>query len=449
MVYILKKTPCGVLRGVDTQQGYSYFQNIPYATANRWEKPVEVTGWEGEYDATTPTPWCPQGNTFATEKDRYAGFYAYENIVKQPVWYSEDCQRLNIWVPDGAQKAPVLVYIHGGSYCNGGSTNPAYSSEAYAKKGLVAVTINYRLNAFAGAVGGDHTGNYGLWDQITALQWLKNNIAAFGGDPDCITIMGESAGAMSVQDLIVSPLAKGLFHRAIMLSGGGILPVEFARRPREQAEAVWEAIRLALGAADWKEMQAVPGEQLFRTWMKVSAEQKYVTPATPVIDGITIPDDPMALAERGEVNGVPAIIGFLSEDMWPHTLYEAAMQWGVLMDKANMGPVYGYYFDRQLPGSDDGAFHGCDIRYAFRTFHTCWRPFEETDFRISENMMDYFAAFAETGTPAVAGLARWEALGKEQAKFLHFGDEPCAMVTVPEERLQVTQAKGKPFPVRK
>ncbi len=449
MRYVLKETPCGKLRGVDTQDGYSYFQNIPYATAKRWEKPVEVKSWEGEYDASTPTPWCTQAGSFATEKDRYAGFYAYENIVKQSVRYSEDCQRLNIWMPEGAEKAPVLVYIHGGSYCTGGSSNPAYNSAAYAKRGLVAVTINYRLNLFASAVGGGHTGNYGLWDQITALQWIKNNIAAFGGDPDRVTVMGESAGAMSVQDLILSPLAKGLFHRAIMMSGGGILPVEFSRRTPEKAEKVWEAIRLALGAADWQELQAVPEEQLFRTWTRVCAEEKYITPATPVVDGITIPDDPRVLAEKGEVNGVPAIIGFLSEDMWPHTLYGAALQWGALMEKAKLGAVYGYYFDRQLPGSDDGAFHGCDIRYAFRTFHTCWRPFEETDFRISENMMDYFASFAQSGVPAAAGLPRWEALGEQQTRFLHFGDQPCAMVTVPEEKLQATQALNKPFPIRR
>ena len=125
MRYIVKETPCGSLRGIDTQEGYARFQNIPYGEAERWERPREVTHWEGQYDASTPTPWCVQGGAFATEKDRYAGFYAYENIVKQPVRYSEDCLRLNIWTPDGAENAPVLVYIHGGSYCNGGSSNPA------------------------------------------------------------------------------------------------------------------------------------------------------------------------------------------------------------------------------------------------------------------------------------------------------------------------------------
>ena len=140
MRYTVRQIPCGTLRGLDTQKGYALFKNIPYAHAERWEKPVEVTGWEGEYDASTPPPWCIQGGTFATEKDRYAGFYPYENIVKQVNWYSEDCQRLNVWAPDGAENAPVLVYIHGGSYCSGGGSNPAYNCKHYAKKGLVAVT---------------------------------------------------------------------------------------------------------------------------------------------------------------------------------------------------------------------------------------------------------------------------------------------------------------------
>ena len=446
MGYVVRQTPCGSVRGMDMGEGYALFRNIPYATANRWERPVEVTDWEGEWDASTPTPWCPQAGTYATERDRYAAFYGYENTAKQAVFYSEDCQRLNIWMPDGAQKAPVLVYIHGGSYCNGGSSNPAYNSAGYAKKGLVAVTINYRLNAFGSAVGGGHTGNYGLWDQITALTWIQHNIAAFGGDPDRVTIIGESAGAMSVQDLVWSPLAAGLFHGAIMMSGGGILPLYFARRRPQEAERVWEIIRKTLGAEDWEQMRSVPAETLYRTWLRVTTAEKYLTPATPVIDGITIPDEPLALAKSGRINNVPMIIGLLSEDMWPNTLYEAALEWGLLMEEAGCGPVYGYYFDRQLPGSDHGAFHGADIRYAFGTFDTSWRPFEAVDYRISENIMDYFTAFATTGVPGVQDLAKWEPLGKDQTKFLNFGDAPCAMIRVPADRLIATQAKDQPFP---
>jgi len=331
---------------------------------------------------------------------------------------------------------------------SGGSTAPAYNGAAYAKRGFVAVTINYRLNMFASAVGGGHTGNYGLWDQITALQWIKHNIAGFGGDPDCVTVMGESAGAMSVQNLIYSPLANGLFHRAIMMSGGGIFFRAFSINSRDNAAKLWEDVRVALGSPTWAEMQKMPAEDIFRTWTRICAEGKYVTPATPVIDGITIPDTAENMAKSGRVNNVPTVLGFLSEDMWPHTLYQIALQWGVMMEEIGHAPVYGFYFDRQQPGSDDGAYHACDVRYAFGTLDTCWRPFTEIDYRISEDMMDYFIAFATNGVPSADHLAKWEPLGKDQKKFLHFGDEPCAMVDVPVDRLEAWQAKGKPFPTR-
>ena len=196
MRYIVKETPCGKIRGGDNGQGYHTFLNISYAKAQRWERPEQVRHWEGIYDATVPAPHCPQSATYSAKTNPTSRFYAYESVVKQVAYYSEDCQRLNIWAPENAKNAPVLVFIHGGSYLNGGSTAYSFAGNNYAKRGLVAITINYRLNIFASAVGGGHTGNYGLWDQITALQWLRNNIAAFGGDPDRITIMGESAGAM-------------------------------------------------------------------------------------------------------------------------------------------------------------------------------------------------------------------------------------------------------------
>lgn len=445
MRYIVKDTPCGKIRGADTQQGYFLFQNIPYAKAGRWERPTETTHWEGVLDATIPTPWCIQPATYSYRENGTLRFYSYETVIKQTVSYSEDCQRLNIWTPENGEKAPVIVYIHGGSNINGGSTAINQHGDRYAQKGVVAVTINYRLSVFASAIGGGYTGNYGLWDQIAALSWIHNNIASFGGDPDRITVMGESAGATSTQNLIYTPFAKGLFHRAIMMSGGGIY---LRNRTPDKVEKVWDEVRADLGNPSWAEMKEMDPETLLMAWIRVIKTGKHVRPAPPVIDGITIPDNPEILAKEGRVNDVPAIIGVLSEDAHPYTMYQAALEWGELMEEQNMGPVYGFYFDRQQPGSDDGAYHNCDVRYAFGKLDTCWRPFTEIDYRISENMMDYFIAFATTGEPAAAHLAKWEPLGKTQKKFLHFGDEPCAMVDVPEERLQTWQAKGKPFPTR-
>lgn len=445
MRYIIKDTPCGQIRGADTCKGYYYFQNIPYATAQRWEIPQETTQWEGIYDATLPTPHCLQEAAFRTPQSPTRLFYNYESVVKQTISFVEDGLRLNIWTPANAEKAPVLVYIHGGGYNTGGSFAASFNGHNYAARGLIAVTINYRLNAFASAVGGGHTGNYGLWDQITALKWLWHNIAAFGGDPDRITIMGESAGAMSVQNLIYTPLAKGLFHGAIMMSGGGIFPKAFSIRTQETAQKLWNEVCAEMGM-DWEQLKQADPKELFLAWERVTIAGKYITPSTPVVDGITIPDLPENLASSGQVNDVPSIIGFLSEDMWPATLHEISLRWGQLMEQVGHAPVYGYYFDRQMPGSDHGAYHACDVRYAFGTLEQCWRPFNEIDYRISENMMDYFTAFATTGKPEVAGLAQWQPLGEKQTQYLHFGDEPCAMVDVPVERLQAQQAKGKPFP---
>ena len=241
MRYIVKQTPCGNIRGAQTE-GFCVFSNIPYAHAKRWERPEEVTAWEGEYDATQPAVWSMQEAAFREVRTPTRLFYNYETVVKQFQRYSEDGLRLNIWTPLAAENLPVLVYIHGGGYNSGGCSALHFSGEGYTQKGIICVSINYRLTAFASAVGGEHTGNYGLWDQICALQWLRRNIAAYGGDPERITVMGQSAGAMSVQNLIYSPLAKGLFQGAIMVSGGGIFPNAFAIRTPETAQKLWEAL---------------------------------------------------------------------------------------------------------------------------------------------------------------------------------------------------------------
>lgn len=446
MRYIYHSCPCGQIRGIEAEE-YALFKGVPFATAKRWEAPVEVTNWNGVFDATVPGMWCIQNDTYPHERVGPDQFYTDEIVEKQVNIYSEDCLNLNIWTKGDMVDAPVLVFIHGGSYETGGGGSPTFNGKAYCKKGIVLVTINYRLNAFSSAVGDGYTGNYGLQDQICALQWIKHNIQAFGGNPNRVTIMGESAGAMSVQNLILSPLAKGLFHGAIMMSGGGILPKAFAIKEPQIAENLWNDIRNRLQAESLKELSNVPADQIFKTWKCISESKKqYAFSTTPVIDGITIPESPLKLAESGKVNAVPAIIGVLSEDMWPTRLYEAAVEWGALMDKAGMPSVYAYYFDRAVPGSDDGAYHGCDLRYAFGTLYTSWRPYEEIDQRISQNMIDYFAGFVKTGIPCSTNLATWNPITQNNLMFMHFGDSDCEMCKVPEEHLLNVQKRHKPFP---
>lgn len=446
MHYSYRTCACGTVKGIGAAE-YDLFKGIPYAHAQRWEPPVPVTQWQEELDATVQGVWCPQRNTFDPPNTPTARFYRNENVEKQTILYSEDCLNLNVWTPKDAENAPVLVYIHGGSFETGGGSAPSFRGLEYCRRGILLVTINYRLNAFSSAVGDGHSGNYGLQDQICALQWVQRNIAGFGGDPDKVCIMGESAGAMSVQALIFSPMAKGLFRSAIMLSGGGILPHSFRIKPPANREELWNEIKKEFGANTLEDLKKVSPGELFMTWKHISmSNPKFSTPAAPVIDGQFLPDWPHTLVEEGRVNAVPTIVSVLSEDMWPHTLYQAICDWGLAMEKNGLPPVYAAYFDRAIPGSDYGAYHGCDVRYAFGSLDTSWHPFAETDYRISRNMVDYFSAFVKTGVPQVEDLVQWPAFGKEQTRFMHFGDDPCAMVDVPAERLQATEAKGKPFP---
>ena len=445
MKYVYCTCPCGELKGIGAGD-YNLFKGIPYATAKRWEAPVEVTGWEGEFDATRPGKFCSQYDAFLSERTAVKQFYYNESVEKSAVIYSEDDSlNLNVWTPAEGENLPVLVYIHGGSYETGGGGG--FVGKAYCARGVIVVTINYRLNAFASAVGDDITGNFGLRDQACALRWIKHNIAAFGGDPEKVTIMGESAGAMSVQNLIFSPLGKDLFRGAIMLSGAGILPQAFRIKGPETARELWSEVRKTLGVDSMEELKQIPADRLFCTWYSIyTSNPKYAQPTTPVIDGDTIPEEPAKLASEGKVNGVPSICGVLSEDMWPLTLYRTVLEWAGLMERTDMPPVYGLYIDRAVPGSDHGAYHGADVRYAFGTLDYSWRPYDEIDYRISDNMIDYFTAFVKSGVPAVEGLTEWKPLRNGNKQFMHFGDEPCAMVDVPEDRLDAFQKKGKPFP---
>ena len=446
MEYISKTCPCGDIVGIG-KKDHNIFKGIYYAHAERFEPPVPVTAWEGTYDATVQGVACPQRYYYEKATTPTAVFYRNETVEKHVIRYDEDCLCLNIWTPKEAENAPVLVYIHGGSYETGNCSTPGFSGIPYCQRGIVMVTINYRLNAFSGAIGDGHQGNYGLQDQICALQWIRRNIAGFGGDPEKVTIMGESAGAMSVQNLVFCPMAKDLFRGAVMLSGGGVLPRAFSIKPQEIVSDMWTDIKKHFGVSTIDQLKDIPAKDLYFAFNKTSAgNSRYSFPATPVVDGKFIPDTPKVLAETGNINNVPMILSVLSEDMWPHTLYEAIVNWGLDMEKNNIGPVYAMYFDRQIPGSDHGAYHGCDVKYCFNSLDQSWRPYDEIDFRISRNMIDYFAAFIKTGVPQADGLATWEAFGKEQTKFMHFGDEECAMMEVPSDRLAATEAKCKPFP---
>lgn len=447
--YIFTDTPCGTIKGV-RKNGYSLYKGIRYATAARWEEPELVKNWQGEYDATKFGPWCSQYSGFFTGHETPFSKFYYDQAAEKPVInYSEDCLNLNIWVPEGAENVPVAVFVHGGSFVSGGNSATYIIGEEYCKRGIIMISINYRLNAFATAYDKEHPGNYALRDQLVAFKWIKENIGAFGGNPDNIVGIGESAGALSLQCLLYSPYAKDLLSGAIMMSGGGNLDVLGIPSRPWFVEATWDIVKKKFGVDTLDKLKNIPAKEIYEAWTEAAATDINLVNncAKPIIDGDIIPKSVPELVANGELNDIPCIFGFSSEDMFPYILYTKAVEWAVSQSEAGRSPVYAYYMDRQLPGDDAGAYHACDLWYAFGSLDLNWRPFTEVDYRISDNMIDYFAAFIKTGNPNNGKLPEWTSITQENTRFIHFGDEEPSMCEPPVERLELAiQNSIKPFP---
>ena len=266
-----RTTPCGVISGTACQwPGIAAYKGIRYATAGRWEFPVPVTHWDGVYDATQYGACCYQPRAFYDEAAAPGKAFYYNEFRKGETYtYSEDCLFLNIWTPADAapeDKLPVIFYIHGGGFTGGCGHEKHFDGPVWPTKGCVAVTINYRLGpmgfvclpALADEAGS--TGNYAFLDQLAALQWVRANIAAFGGDPNNITIMGQSAGAMSVQQLVLSPITRELFSKAVMSSGGGVSQMLTAK-PAEAHYPFWKQVMEAAGCSTLAEFRALAPAQ--------------------------------------------------------------------------------------------------------------------------------------------------------------------------------------------
>ncbi|MDR1693248.1 MAG: carboxylesterase family protein [Oscillospiraceae bacterium] len=450
--YVAVETPCGRVKGM-RKDGVLIFKGIRYAAAGRFEEPALVTQWAGEYDATKNGPWCCQYNAFFEGFESPFSKFYYDQATEKPVIrYGEDCLNLNIWAPEGAENAPVAVFVHGGSFVSGGNSASYILGQEYCRRGIVLVSVNYRLNAFGSAYEPGYPANLMLRDQIAAFRWVRQNIAAFGGNPDCVTGIGESAGALSLQCFLYSPHAKGLMTGAVLMSGGGNLTQLGIPAWSGFSEATWALVKQKYGADTIGQLKEIPAQELYAAWGAAAAEDVSFLNncAKPLVDGDVIPASVQKLLADGAINDVPCVIGLSSEDMWPFTLYTKAVEWALLQNAAGRSPVYGYYMDRQLPGDNAGAFHACDLWYAFGALDNCWRPFTKTDYRISENMLDYFAEFIRTGNPGTGGgkLAEWTSLTQESAQFLRFGDDEAAMIEPPADKLErAVQNSSRPFPV--
>src|SRR6185437_8453253 len=295
----------GMLQGT-SEGGLTVYRGIPFAGPPvgdlRWRPPAGAAKWEGVRAADKFAPECEQSGGPATGM-------------------SEDCLYLNVWTPakSASDKVPVLVWIYGGGFNAGATSIPTYSGEVLAKKGVVLVSIAYRVGVLGffshpelSAESPQHvSSNYGLLDMIAGLQWVKKNIAAFGGDPDKVTIFGESAGGIAVSQLCASPLAKGLFEGAISESGGSFGPTRPAGQPGENIRSLADAERSGVefaktaGASSLAELRALPPEKLLGATRGL---------AWPIVDGWVIPTDQYTLYAAKKFNDVPVLIGYNSDE---------------------------------------------------------------------------------------------------------------------------------------
>lgn len=436
------ETPCGKIRGTTSERsGVIAYKGIRYATAGRWEYPKLVEHWDGIYDAVEFGNCCYQPRAFVEkEENEERIFYNREFRDGVPCRYDEDCLFLNIWVPEDAEpdsKLPVLFYIHGGGFTGGCGHELHYNTPVWPSQGVIAVTMHYRL----GPLGflclpeleeeAGHTGNYGLFDQLAALQWVQKNITAFGGDPQNVTVLGQSAGAMSIQLMSVSPLTDGLFAKAVMSSGGGVNKImeqiDIAS-PVEQQYLFWQRVMEKSGCTGLAELRSLEPARLFEAWEEVKKEdpQNLVT-ASPCLDHVFLTEKTLDAARNGKQKNIPYMIGSTRRDFMPPVNLEMAADWCKLQEEQGKQPSYAWFFERNLPGDDRGAWHSSDLWYWFDTLENSWRPMTDRDYELSRQMSTYLTNFAKTGDPNGEALPEWIPTTKERSEVLCLGDERTQM----------------------
>lgn len=441
----------GQVTGVQTPtEGVIAYKGIPFAAPPvgdlRWKEPQPVVPWEGvrvadKYgDAASQVTWDPQS------------FYGREWRASGSVPFTEDCLYLNIWTPAAGKtgkKLPVAMWIHGGGYREGFSYEPEMDGgEDYASRGVILVQVTYRLGVMgffshpllSAESPNGVSGNYGLLDQAAALKWIHNNIAQFGGDPDNITIFGQSAGAGSVQALCASPLSKDLISKAIIMSGGGLSDM----RPGmvlDTAQMANKKMMDFFNKSTLEEMRALP----FDTLLKMSADYTAATAKRvmwgPVIDNYFTTGTFSTVARAGGIADIPYMIGFTANDMVDMT--KPVADFCALRSEQSDKPAYAYLFSRPLPGDESGAFHSADLWYVFHSFRHSWRPFTAGDEELSKGIVDYWTNFAKYGNPNGSSEGIWTPYTPDKPEFMVFdADEEKAIFTMTDK----PEFRGGGFP---
>lgn len=460
------KVEGGIIQGTITKD-LAIYKGIPFAAPPvgelRWKAPQPVEPWEGVKQSIEYAPAPMQGGNPVSGK-------------------SEDCLYLNIWTPakSAKEKLPVLVWIYGGGFSFGSTSDPVHDGEHLAHKGVVLVSIAYRVGQLgflahpelSAENPNSVSGNYGLLDQIAGLQWIQNNIEAFGGDPARVTIFGESAGGIAVSMLCASPLAKGLFHGAISQSGGSFGPSRPTTYPGENMKTLQQAEQDGLeyvkgfGLSGIEELRKLDAEKLI--------PQGWTMPGGwPIADGYVIPDDQFKLYEAGKYNDVPVLIGYNSDEglsfspgrtseeyvanverrfgPFADALLEAyplaensvsrsarnlmrdaafgwhTWSWARLQAQTGKSKVFMYYFDQHperpeaSSQADHGTPHGVDVPFVFMNLDPDNPNTTEADLSISEIMGSYWTNFAKYGNPNGEGLTQWPAFSEASPAVMYLG----------------------------
>ncbi len=411
---IEKKTACGIICGIENENTLE-FRGIKYANANRWEYPIQIDVWDGIYDATCFGSCSYQQRGFEPD-EKCNAFYHNEFRRGQKFTYSEDCQYLNIVTPKNAEKLPVLIYIHGGSFTGGSADESQLQGDVFAENGIVFVSLNYRLGPYGFCSHPDLTdkngccGNYGLYDQYIAIKWVYEHIAEFGGNPEKITLMGQSAGAMSVDILISSPLTKNMIKGAILCSGAGLQRKILKPLTPEKTVKYWDKIMENAGVKSMAELRNLDEKTLYYAWYKAYKSSMMSMPYTlPVCDGRLVTADTFTIKS---IPDIPYMVGMTITDMLPPFLEILTNSW------AKKAPnTYTYMFSRLLPGDSKGAWHACDLLYWFKTLKISWRPMEEIDYKIADQMSQSVVAFTKYGNPNCDAIPNWTTGGKTPMTF--------------------------------
>ncbi len=472
------QTEAGKIAGSTGKTGIHIFKGIPFAAPPvgelRWKAPQPVAPWEGVKKCTVFGPSPMQGDPVP-----FSMWTAEFLIPKEPI--SEDCLYLNVWsgASSSNEKMPVLVWIYGGGFSSGGAACPIYDGEAVAAKGIVFVSMNYRVGIFGFFAHPDlskesgSSGNYGLMDQIAALGWVKRNIASFGGDPSNVTIAGQSAGSFSVNCLVASPMAKGLFNKAIAQSGASFVSDRLST-PLKEAEEKGRALAARLGVGSVNELRAIPASELLKkaNWM-----------SAPVIDGKVMVASIDDVFKNRKENDVALLTGWNQDegllfgpvqnaenyrkqlnarfgsradnvleyypakddaqaarsqlDLSRDEIFGVQQYvWASIQSSRNK-KVYVYRFTRKVPARGEyvkyGAFHTGEVPYAYDNLKFVDRPWEAQDHELAALMSTYWVNFIRSGNPNGKGIPDWPAFDTQLKKIMLLGPERKA-VEMPDAR---------------